>query len=57
MRDPICQSDRVALPHSYFAAGGAVVGLGPISLPIRGALNLEEKGLKMQGVARLSFRW
>jgi hypothetical protein len=57
MRDPICQSDRVALPHSYFAAGGAVVGLGPISLPIRGALNLEEKGLKMQGVATLSFRW
>jgi hypothetical protein len=28
-RDPIWRSDRAVSPHAYFAAGGAVVGLGP----------------------------
>ena len=27
-RDPMCQHDRVAPPHGYFAAGGADVALG-----------------------------
>ena len=29
-RDSICQRDGAVSPHSYFAAGGAVVGLGPM---------------------------
>jgi hypothetical protein len=34
-RDPIWQSDRAVSPHAYFAAGGAVVGLGPSTMPAR----------------------
>jgi hypothetical protein len=31
-RNPIWQSDRAVSPHAYFAAGGAVVGLGPFCM-------------------------
>ena len=39
-RDPICQSYRVASLHGYFAAGGAVVGLGPNGIKLASELLL-----------------